>query len=40
MEIYSYAKEKGFVITIFTNGLLFTKKIMEYLAKSPPLSIG
>ena len=39
LEIYSYAKEKGFVITIFTNGLLFTEKIIEYLVKSPPFSI-
>ena len=38
-EIYSYSKEKGFVTTIFTNGLLFTKKIIEYLVKSPPFSI-
>ena len=39
LEIYSYAKEKGFIISIFTNGLLFTKKIIEYLVKSPPFSI-
>ncbi len=39
LEIYSYAKEKGFVITIFTNGILFTKKSIEYLVKSPPFSV-
>ena len=39
LEIYSLAKEKGFIISIFTNGLLFTKKIIEYLVKSPPFSI-
>ncbi|MCK4809522.1 MAG: radical SAM protein [Candidatus Omnitrophica bacterium] len=39
LEIYSYAKKKGFVITIFTNGLLLTGKIVDYLEKSPPESI-
>lgn len=36
LEIYSYAKEKGFITTIFTNAALFTKKIIDYLKKSPP----
>ena len=39
LEIYSYAKRKGFIITIFTNGLFFTEKIINYLEKSPPESI-
>lgn len=39
LEIYSYAKAKGFLVTIFTNGQLFTKKIIDYLVKSPPVSI-
>jgi len=39
LEIYSYAKAKGFIVTIFTNGLLLTGKIVDYLQKSPPLSI-
>jgi radical SAM protein with 4Fe4S-binding SPASM domain len=39
LEIYSYAKSKGFIITIFTNGLLFTDKIINYLVKSSPFSI-
>lgn len=39
LEIYSYAKAKGFIITLFTNGLLLTKKIIDYLQKSPPESI-
>ncbi|GAG49056.1 unnamed protein product, partial [marine sediment metagenome] len=39
LEIYAYAKEKGFIITIFTNGCLFTEAIINYLKKSPPCSI-
>jgi radical SAM protein with 4Fe4S-binding SPASM domain len=39
LELYSYAKNKGFIITLFTNGLLLTGKIMDYLEKSPPESI-
>lgn len=39
LELYSYAKAKGFLITIFTNGLLITKEILEHLVKFPPNSI-
>jgi radical SAM protein with 4Fe4S-binding SPASM domain len=39
LELYAYAKEKGFLITIFSNGQGFTSEIIDYLAKSPPLSI-
>lgn len=39
LEIYSYAKSKGFIITIFTNGQGFNKEIVDYMVKSPPLSI-
>ena len=39
LEIYSYAKAKGFLITIFTNGQLFTKDLIDYFVKSPPVSI-
>ncbi len=39
LEIYSYAKGKGFIITIFSNGTLFSDKTIDYLAKSPPFSI-
>jgi radical SAM protein with 4Fe4S-binding SPASM domain len=39
LEIYSHAKSKGFIITIFTNGQGFNKEIVDYLVKSPPLSI-
>ncbi|MDD5097223.1 MAG: radical SAM protein [Candidatus Omnitrophica bacterium] len=39
LEIYAYAKKKGFIITIFTNGQLLTKKIIDYFVKSPPFAI-
>lgn len=39
LEIYSYAKQKGFIITIFTNGYALDKKITACLAKHPPYSI-
>ncbi|MBU4311570.1 MAG: radical SAM protein, partial [Candidatus Omnitrophica bacterium] len=39
LEIYSYAKEKGFIITLFTNGQAFTDEIIDYLVNSPPFSI-
>jgi len=39
LELYSYAKRKGFIITIFTNGQTFIDKIVDYLVKSPPYSI-
>lgn len=39
LEIYSYAKDKGFIITIFTNGCSMTKKIADYLKERPPFVI-
>jgi len=39
LELYSYAKAKGFIITIFTNGQALTAKLINYLVKSPPISI-
>ena len=39
LELYAYAKSKGFLIILFTNGYSLTKEIIDYLAKSPPLSI-
>jgi radical SAM protein with 4Fe4S-binding SPASM domain len=39
LEIYSYAKAKGFVVTLFTNGYALTAEIIDYLVKSPPFSI-
>lgn len=39
LEVYSYAKNKGFIITIFTNGYSMTEEIADYLKKSPPFVI-
>jgi len=39
LEIYTYAKKKGFLITLFTNGILITEKIADYLAEWPPFAI-
>lgn len=38
-EIYTYAKTKGFLITLFTNGTILTEQIANYLAEWPPFSI-
>ncbi|MEW6075264.1 MAG: radical SAM protein [Candidatus Omnitrophota bacterium] len=39
LELYRYAKEQGFIVTVFTNGIGFTDKMIRYLAKSPPYYI-
>jgi radical SAM protein with 4Fe4S-binding SPASM domain len=39
LEIYAYAKKKGFLITLFTNGTLITEKIADYLLEWPPFAI-
>ncbi|MEW6734574.1 MAG: radical SAM protein [Acidobacteriota bacterium] len=39
LDIYGYAKQKGFLITLFTNATLITPKIADYLAEWPPFSI-
>jgi len=39
LEIYSYAKRKGFIITLFTNGHGFTEEVIDYLVKLPPRSM-
>lgn len=39
LEIYTYAKKKGFIITLFTNGTLITEKVADYLANWPPFAI-
>jgi radical SAM protein with 4Fe4S-binding SPASM domain len=39
LEIYTYAKRKGFLITLFTNGTLITDKVADYLLEWPPFSI-
>jgi radical SAM protein with 4Fe4S-binding SPASM domain len=39
LEIYTYAKKKGFLITLFTNGTLVNQKIADYLVEWPPFAI-
>lgn len=39
LELYAYAKRKGFIISILTNGQLFNQKIIAELVKSPPYSL-
>lgn len=38
-EIYLYAKNKGFLITVFSNGYLFTDNIIKFFTKNPPYLI-
>ena len=39
LEIYTHAKKKGFLITLFTNGTMITEKIADYLVEWPPFAI-
>lgn len=39
LEIYSYAKKKGFIVSLFTNGYKFSQESIDHLVKSPPLRI-
>lgn len=39
LEIYTHAKRKGFLITLFTNGTVITEKIADYLREWPPFAI-
>ncbi|MCM8786464.1 MAG: radical SAM protein [Candidatus Omnitrophica bacterium] len=39
LELYLYAKQKGFLISVLTNGTLFNKKNIGVLAKAPPYVI-
>ncbi len=38
-DIYRYAKQKGFLITLFTNGLLINERVANTLAEWRPFSI-
>lgn len=38
-EIYHYAREKGFIISILTNGLRLTRNLSDFLAEYPPLAV-
>jgi radical SAM protein with 4Fe4S-binding SPASM domain len=39
LEIYTYAKKKGFLITLFTNGTMINEQIADYLVEWPPFAI-
>jgi radical SAM protein with 4Fe4S-binding SPASM domain len=39
LDIYTYAKKKGLLITIFTNGTTITPHISDYLAEWKPFSL-
>ncbi len=39
LDIYTYAKKKGFLLTLFTNGTLITPKIADHLKAYPPSMI-
>jgi radical SAM protein with 4Fe4S-binding SPASM domain len=39
LEIYAYARQKGLLISLFTNGTLITGEIADYLQRKPPFSI-
>ncbi len=39
LEIYTYAKKKGFLITLFSNGTIINEQIADYLAEWPPFAI-
>ena len=39
LELYAYAKKKGFLITLFTSGHCLTKKHIDHLVKMPPCSM-
>ena len=39
LDIYTYAKQKGLLITLFTNGTLITPEIADYLVQYRPFAI-
>lgn len=39
LEIYSYAKEKGFIINLFTNAYSLTEEIADFFKKRPPFAV-
>src|SRR3954462_14388572 len=39
LDIYTYAKRKGFLITLFTNGTLISEAIADRLVELPPFAI-
>ena len=39
LDIYTLAKKKGFLITLFTNGTMITPRVADYLAEYRPFAI-
>lgn len=39
LDIYTHAKRKGFLITLFTNGTMITPRVADYLAEWRPFGI-
>src|SRR5436309_1056938 len=39
LDIYAHAKQKGFLVTVFTNGTLLAEKIADYWVQYPPSMI-
>lgn len=39
LEAYAYAKQKGFIITVFTTACSVDKRIMRYLSRHPPFQV-
>lgn len=39
LDVYTYAKKKGLLITLFTNGTLITPKVADYLKEWPPFVV-
>src|SRR5262245_8742915 len=39
LDIYTYAKSKGFLITLFTNGTMITERIADHLVRWRPFAI-
>ncbi|MBI4223505.1 MAG: radical SAM protein, partial [Deltaproteobacteria bacterium] len=39
LDIYAYARQKGFLLTVFTNGTLITPEVADFLKARPPRMI-
>jgi radical SAM protein with 4Fe4S-binding SPASM domain len=39
LDVYTEAKKRGFIITLFTNGTMINPRIADHLAQYPPLNI-
>jgi MoaA/NifB/PqqE/SkfB family radical SAM enzyme len=39
LDIYTYAKQKGLIISLFTNGTLITPRVADYLVQWRPFAI-